>query len=77
MHEPEPIEIRLGVSTVGNHEFCVECGESDFHRGEPCDPAVKAAYQALRKAIRTTSKNVDFSKPFVDAMLENLRNGAK
>jgi len=23
---------------MGNHEYCMECGESDFHRGRPCDP---------------------------------------
>lgn len=31
---------------MGNHEFCTECGESDFHHGRPCDPVKKATYQA-------------------------------
>jgi hypothetical protein len=28
---------RKGI-TMGNHEFCVECGASDFHYGRECDP---------------------------------------
>ena len=23
---------------MGNHEFCEDCGESDFHLTRPCDP---------------------------------------
>lgn len=23
---------------MGNHEYCVECGENDYHYGQPCDP---------------------------------------
>ena len=30
---------------MGNHEYCSNCGESDFHRGQPCDPAKVAARQ--------------------------------
>lgn len=28
---------------MGNHEFCVDCEESDFHLGRPCDPVKFAA----------------------------------
>lgn len=23
---------------MGNHEYCIKCGESDFHSHRPCDP---------------------------------------
>jgi hypothetical protein len=23
---------------MGNHEFCPQCEQSDFHFGRPCDP---------------------------------------
>lgn len=31
---------------MGNHEYCPSCGEDDFHRGQPCDPAKVAAVKA-------------------------------
>lgn len=31
---------------MGNHEYCTECGASDFHLGRPCNPALKAKHQA-------------------------------
>lgn len=30
---------------MGNHEYCTECGENDYHSGEPCDPKKKAVHQ--------------------------------
>lgn len=30
---------------MDNHEFCDKCGESSFHRGEPCNPEKKRLYQ--------------------------------
>jgi len=30
---------------MGNHEFCEDCGASNFHLGEECDPERKAAYE--------------------------------
>jgi hypothetical protein len=30
---------------MGNHEFCAQCEENDFHYGEPCDPKRVAAVQ--------------------------------
>lgn len=33
------------MDNMGNHEFCVDCGASDFHNGEPCDPVKKFHYQ--------------------------------
>ena len=30
---------------MGNHEYCTECGATDFHLGRPCDPKRKAEYQ--------------------------------
>lgn len=34
---------------MGNHEYCVDCGESDFHYHRPCDP-VKVAARLKAKA---------------------------
>jgi len=31
---------------MGNHEYCEDCGASDFHHGRPCDPTRKAAFEA-------------------------------
>jgi hypothetical protein len=30
---------------MGNHEFCTECGESDFHYGVSCNPEKRQKYQ--------------------------------
>ena len=34
---------------MGNHEYCVDCGESDFHWGKPCNPEKVAARQAIER----------------------------
>ena len=34
---------------MGNHEFCEDCGESDFHLHRPCDPKKVAARKAEAK----------------------------
>lgn len=31
---------------MGNHEWCVECEESDFHYGRDCNPIKKAKVAA-------------------------------
>lgn len=36
---------------MGNHEYCVDCGESDYHHGSPCNPAKKAAMQVRNDEI--------------------------
>lgn len=30
---------------MGNHEFCLECGDSDFHYHRPCNPERKKVWQ--------------------------------
>ncbi len=30
---------------MGNHEFCTDCHESNFHYGRPCDPVKKASVE--------------------------------
>lgn len=30
---------------MGNHEYCSECGESDFHYNQPCDPETKRKHK--------------------------------
>ncbi|MES2213684.1 MAG: hypothetical protein V4473_02490 [Patescibacteria group bacterium] len=37
--------LKLEEKTMGNHEYCEECGESNFHYNRPCDPERKAKYQ--------------------------------
>lgn len=47
---------------MGNHEFCTECHENDFHYGRPCDPEkrakVVAAEEAAEKARKVGAKNL-------------------
>jgi len=35
---------------MGNHEYCTECGASDFHYGQPCNPKRLAKQKAHDKA---------------------------
>ena len=46
---------------MGNHEYCVDCGESDFHYGRDCDPKKKAA-MAATEASRTARAPVGVSR---------------
>jgi hypothetical protein len=39
---------------MGNHEWCVECEQSDFHRGRPCLPRHLAAARARRAAAKVS-----------------------
>jgi hypothetical protein len=41
---------------MGNHEFCTECHESDFHYGRPCDPAKRAKVVAQEEAAEKQRK---------------------
>jgi hypothetical protein len=34
---------------MGNHEHCVDCGESSFHLDRPCDPVKVAEVKAEEK----------------------------
>lgn len=36
---------------MGNHEYCDECGEDDFHYGLPCNPEKKAQQDARNQEI--------------------------
>lgn len=36
---------------MGNHEYCIDCGENDFHLHRPCDPAKVAARKAEENRI--------------------------
>lgn len=36
---------------MGNHEYCEDCGENDFHNHRPCDPAKVAARKAAEKQV--------------------------
>jgi len=37
---------------MGNHEFCTECGASDFHYGRPCDPKRKKEHQEKQRRAK-------------------------
>ena len=45
---------------MGNHEFCEECHENDFHHGRPCDPVRVAVVKADKEffaKIKATHHN--------------------
>lgn len=54
---------------MGNHEYCDECGESDFHYGRPCDPAKKAAHQAEQAA---NQKRADQETKRITQLLDSV-----
>ena len=37
---------------MGNHEFCTECGESDFHWGRPCNEKKRKEQQDRRQSAK-------------------------
>jgi hypothetical protein len=37
---------------MGNHEYCVDCGESDFHHHRPCNPKKVADRLAAKEHNR-------------------------
>lgn len=42
---------------MGNHEYCEDCGESDFHHHRPCDP-VKLAKKKQEKENQLIEKEI-------------------
>jgi hypothetical protein len=42
---------------MGNHEYCIDCGESDFHHGRPCDPVKVARIKAEKEAANRIMEN--------------------
>ena len=34
---------------MGNHEYCVDCGASDFHHGQTCQEAYPEGYAETQK----------------------------
>ncbi len=51
---------------MGNHEYCVDCGESDFHLHRGCDP-VKVARKQESERVRLEQK-----ARCIDKMVERL-----
>ncbi len=37
---------------MGNHEYCEDCGENDFHLGRPCNPEKVKAKEAEAKKLK-------------------------
>lgn len=54
---------------MGNHEYCITCGEDDFHTGIPCDPKKVAKVQAERKRHESRYQAALF---LVRAMLDSV-----
>jgi hypothetical protein len=51
---------------MGNHEFCEDCHENNFHRGRECDPVKKAKVDA-EKQVHAAEKERGL------VLLENLK----
>lgn len=43
---------------MGNHEYCVDCGENDFHYGRPCNPEKVAVVQAEKQKRQKKSEAI-------------------
>jgi hypothetical protein len=56
---------------MGNHEYCDECGASDFHFGRECNPERKAKHQKEREEIRKRNENYD---RLTESTIKELRN---
>lgn len=57
---------------MGNHEYCVDCGESNFHYNRPCDPYKLAAMQAERAAQAKHKENGLYKLRLIQLALVNL-----
>lgn len=62
---------------MGNHEYCMDCGASDFHHGRPCNPERLAAEQTRQQEIKDRVKSLDKSAERVCAALVALGYPAK
>jgi hypothetical protein len=55
------------IEFMGNHEYCGNCGESDFHYGRPCDPARVAIREARDKERKLkTERCLEKAKELLD-----------
>src|SRR2546430_1362441 len=52
--------------SMGNHEFCPNCGESTFHSDRPCDPEKVKEYQAQRASLPGLVPSDDEIPPGID-----------
>lgn len=57
---------------MGNHEYCEECGASDFHYGRPCNPIRKATHQSEKAAIKNREKRAEAAAISTAQTLRNL-----
>ncbi len=46
---------------MGNHEYCMACGESDFHWNRPCDP------EKLAEKKREKAKQKEYERQLIVA----------
>jgi hypothetical protein len=55
---------------MGNHEYCVDCGENDFHHGSPCNPESYRKHQEYKQQIEERDKKIG---ALADKLMEILR----
>jgi hypothetical protein len=54
---------------MGNHEYCIHCGESDFHYHRPCNPKKVAKLKEL-EAAANSKRSIEVSR--MRAVLDRL-----
>lgn len=57
---------------MGNHEYCGECGESDFHWGRSCDPKKLAKKQQERAKQKAYERELTIAARALQKDLEKL-----
>ena len=58
---------------MGNHEYCPDCGESDFHYERPCNPIKKALMnRKKREAESAKQEQMEYLKNVVIPELAKL-----
>ncbi len=51
---------------MGNHEFCTECGENNFHNNRPCNPETKRLYEESCKPKKQMTASKELSQIAVE-----------
>lgn len=63
---------------MGNHEYCLGCGASDFHNGESCKEAYPEKWAAKEKERRAKQDVIDKETTRVQKLVKaTLRGGKK
>jgi hypothetical protein len=62
---------------MGNHEYCEECGASDFHYNKPCNPERKAKFQAEQDKLYAREQQAEKAAKKAVKKLQKLGYKAK